>query len=329
MCETKDANSSNTMNTFSTNEEALSKEIFDISGYSEKLNEYHSELYGFEERLYYLWYKPFSLYEYFTIQTQEVNKKYKDAYGQIAAEEDDLVFSVVLRLHAKSCIVAKEVLALMRSGYPDGASARCRTLNEFVIISYFIAKHGNEVAKRYVDHRNIETCKAAEEFQKYCKKIGEIPLADEEMEKHRKKRQDLIDLYKSPFKEMHGWAADALNNPKPSLSDLMRNVGFSHLLPSNRMASWAIHASNAKCLLFTLSSPDEGCILTGESNYGMADPGCSATLSLWQINHLLITLRENRNNQTIIESMTSLTNEIRKTFVEVHNSIDTSIVKMS
>ena len=317
------------MSTFSPNEDPLSDKIFDISVHSKKLDKYHFELYGFEERLYYLWNKPFSLYEYFIIQTQDVNEKYKDTYGQIAAEEDDLVFSIVLRLHAKSCIVAKEVLALMRSGYPDGASARCRTLNEFVIISYFIAKHGNEVAKRYVDHRNIETCKAAEEFQKFCKIIGEIPLSDEEMEKHRRKRQDLINLYKSPFKESFGWAADALKNPKPNLSDLMRNVGLSHLLPSNRMASWAIHASNAKCLLFTLSSPDEGCILTGECNFGMADPGCSATMSLWQMNHLLITLKENQNNQTIIESMTSLTNETRKAFIEVHNSIDTSIVKMS
>ena len=59
----------------------------------------------------------------------------------------------------------------MRSGYPDGASARCRTLNEFVIISYFIAKHGNEVAKRYVDHRDIETCRLLKNSKSIVKKL--------------------------------------------------------------------------------------------------------------------------------------------------------------
>ena len=310
------------------NGDGLNKSLFDLSAMPEILNKYYPEIYGFEERLYYLWCDAFTLYEYFTIQSQEINRVYKNRYGQIAAEKEDLVFSVILRLHAKSCIVAKEVLALMRSGYPDGANARCRTLNEFVIISLFIVKHGNEVAKRFVDHRLIETYKAALEFQKYCKQREELPFSTDEMESLKKRQDKLIALYQKSFKGNYGWAADVLKNPNPNLTDLMQDVELTYLSPSNRMASWSIHASNAKCMMFTLASPPkDDVILTGESNIGMADPGCLAAMSLWHMNRVLITLRENQDNQLILDSMTVLVNKMCKVFVDIHNSIDTNYVR--
>jgi hypothetical protein len=293
-----------------------------------QLEEYHSQLYGFEERLYYRWSMPFSLFEYFIIRSQDINEEFITKFGQLATEEKDLVFSILLRLHAKACIVAKEVLTLMRSGYPDGASARCRTLNELAVISFFIAKHGNDVAERYMRHRVIEDFKDATELQKYYEKIGETPFSDDEMEKLHKKRENLIELYKKPFKERYGWAADALNNPNPNFTDIMRNVEFSHLLPSYRMASYAIHA-NSKCLMFKLASPEEDLILTGESNIGMADPGQRAAISLLQINVALLNSKISIENLAKIRSMMLLVNEINKAFIDVHNSIDLNNVSVS
>lgn len=293
-----------------------------------KLDEYHSQLYGFEERLYYRWSMPFSLFEYFILQSQEINGDFHKEFGGIAAEEKDLVFGILLRLQAKACIVAKEVLTLMRSGYPDGASARCRTLNEIVVISFFIVKHGNDVAERYMRHRVIEDYQAAKEFQDYCKISGEIPFSNEEMEKLHENCEALIEQYKKPFdkrtfNKRYGWAANALNNPNPNFTDLVRDMEFSRLLPSYRMASWAIHA-NSKCMMFKLASPDEGFILTGESNIGMADPGQSAAISLLQINFALLNLKISIENLARIRSMMLLVNQINKAFIDVHNSIDLS-----
>jgi hypothetical protein len=293
-----------------------------------QLEEYHSQLYGFEERLYYRWSMPFSLFEYFILQSQSINEEFIKEFGWLAVEENDLVFGTIIRLHAKACIVAKEILTLMRSGYPDGASARCRTLNEFVVISFFIAKHGNDVAERYMRHRVIEDYQAAKEFQDYCKISGEIPFSNEEMEKLYENREALIEQYKKPFKKRtfhkkYGWAANALNNPYPNFTDLMKDVEFSRLLPSYRMASWAIHA-NSKCMMFKLASPDEEFILTGESNIGMADPGQSAAISLLQINFALLNLKISIGNLTKIQAMILLVNEITKAFIDVHNSIDMS-----
>lgn len=293
-----------------------------------KLEEHYSQLYGFEERLYYRWSMPFSLFEYFILESQDINEEFIKKFWQLAAEENDLVFSSIIRLHAKACIVAKEVLTLMRSGFPDGANARCRTLNEIAVFSFFIPKHGNDVAERYAKHRVIEDYKAAKELQKYCDKIGETPFSDEEMEKLHKNYETLIKLYEKPFGGIYGWAAQALGNKSPHFADLIEDVELSHLLPSYRMASYAIHA-NSKCLMFKLSSPDEDEILTGESNIGMADPGQRAAISLLQINFALMNLKISYEYLIKIRSMFLLVNRINKAFIEVHDSIDLSERRIS
>ena len=306
-------------------EEQFKNSIADLP---RKIDEYHSQLYGFEERLYSRWSVPFSLFEYFILQSQNINEEFIKEYGQIAAEEKDLVFSMIIRLHAKACIVAKEVLTLMRSGYSDGANARCRTLNEFAVFSFFIAKHGNDVAERYMKHRIIEDYKAAQELQKYCEKIGETPFSNDELEKLQKNYEAQIKLYEKPFGGSYGWAAKALNNKNPHFANLIDDVELSHLLPSYRMASYAIHA-NSKCLMFKLASPDEDLILTGESNIGMADPGQRAAISLLQINFVLLNLKISVANLTRIRSMILLVNQINKAFIEVHDSINMDDVSVS
>jgi len=266
---------------------------------------------------------PFSLFEYFILQSQSINEEFIKEFGLLAVEENDLVFGTIIRLHAKACIVAKEVLTLMRSGYPDGANARCRTLNEIAVFSFFIAKHGDDVAKRYIKHRIIEDYKAAKELQKYCEKIGETPFSNEEMEKLHENFETLIKLYEKPFGGSYGWAAQALNKKSPRFADLIEDVELSHLLPSYRMASYAIHA-NSKCLMFKLASPNEDLILTGESNIGMADPGQRAAISLLQINFALLNLKISIDNLTKIRSTILPVNQINKAFIDVHNSIDLS-----
>ncbi|MFA6362893.1 DUF5677 domain-containing protein [Methanoregula sp.] len=304
-----------------------------ITDLSRKIDEYHSQLYGFEERVCYRWSLPFSLFEYLIIQSQEINEEFHKEFGKIATEERDLVFGILFRLHEKACIVAKEVIALMKSGYSDGANARCRTLYEFAVISFFIAKHGNDVAERYINYQAIEEYRAAKEYQEYCKITGDIPFSNEEMEKMNEKCETLIEQYKKPFTKRtfnkgYGWAAKALNLPNPKFSDLARDVDFSRLLFPYSMASWAIHA-NAKCLMFKLASPDEKYILTGESNIGMAEPGQRAAISLLQINFALLNSKISIENLTRIRSMILLVNEINKAFSEVHDSINMNEVRIS
>ncbi len=80
--------------------------------------------------------------------------------------ENNHVFFVLTRSHARACQIAREILTLIKNGYADGAMARWRALHEISVISSFIAKHGNEVAEKYLLHSNIESNKAAVLYQK-------------------------------------------------------------------------------------------------------------------------------------------------------------------
>jgi hypothetical protein len=64
---------------------------------------------------------------------------------------------LLLGIHARSCIVSREVLLLLRNGSPDGAYSRLRTLHEHAVVMTLIANdHTYEVAERYQDHATFE-----------------------------------------------------------------------------------------------------------------------------------------------------------------------------
>ncbi len=81
------------------------------------------------------------------------------------AKEGDFVFDVVIRLHARACQIASEVLKLLKSGFADGAHARWRSLHEVAVVALFIHKHGNDVAEKYLLHDVVESYRAATQYR--------------------------------------------------------------------------------------------------------------------------------------------------------------------
>lgn len=64
---------------------------------------------------------------------------------------------LLLGIHARSCIIASETLLLLRSGFPDGAYSRLRTLHEHAVVMTLIGNdHTYEVAERYQDRACFE-----------------------------------------------------------------------------------------------------------------------------------------------------------------------------
>lgn len=190
-----------------------------------------------------------------------------------ATEENFFLIDAVTRLHGQSCLIGKEILTLLRSGYADGANARWRSLHEVVVVACFIWKHGNEIARRYLEHDIIESYRALNEYQKNAKRLGLIPFSSDEIREISEKRKHLIEKYGNSYKNVYGWASSALDMAKPTLADLERSVRLNHLRPYYRMASHHVHP-NPKSILFKLglSHLSGETILAGPSNAGLADP---------------------------------------------------------
>ena len=54
----------------------------------------------------------------------------------------------------------------------DGAMARWRTLDEIAVVSFFVQKHGEDLAERYTVHQHIESWKAAERYNECRERLG-------------------------------------------------------------------------------------------------------------------------------------------------------------
>ena len=127
---------------------------------------------GFEARLYARWRRALDLFEAIMVIAQESGQEFNQKHRAGASQNEDHVFDALSRLHARACLIASEVLALLRSGHASGAHARWRTLHELAVVAYFIEKHGEEVAERYLLHYMVESAKSAEEYQIYSARLN-------------------------------------------------------------------------------------------------------------------------------------------------------------
>jgi len=191
--------------------------------------------------------------------------------------------AVLRLLHARSCQVTQETIALLSGGFADGAMARWRTLHEIAAVALVIGNHGEDLAERYLAHEVVEVRKAALQYQTHASRLGQQRLNDAEMRHIEKQYQSVIAKYGPDFKGSQGWAAATLGKRDPTIADILEASKIDHLGPYYRMASHNVHA-NPKGVFFKLGLMGEmNVLLAGPSNAGLADPGDATARSLVQI----------------------------------------------
>lgn len=262
------------------------------------------------------WGKPIDLLEMLCFLAKDAGDDFNNKFRPLASKDNNLVVDVLTRLHARSCQIASEIILLLRNGFADGAHARWRTLHEISIIGYFIAKHGNATAERYICHTAIEEFKAANVYQKHCETLGYEKLTAESFGAIQEKYEYYINKFGKSYRKQNGWASVALGIDDPKIVDIETDVGLAHMRPYYQMACHNIHA-NPKGIFFKLGLiPESGDILlTGPSNLGLSDPGHSTTISLIQITtNLLSSGPMNLDRLVILLILTKLEKEIGEAF---------------
>jgi hypothetical protein len=244
----------------------------------------HEDFSGFEKRLQASWRRPLDLLEMLIVVCTEAGDALNQQWQwKKKSREENLVFEVVRRLHARACQVASEILCLLQSGFAPAAHARWRTLHETNVTAHFIADRGGDVAERFLLHEHIEALRAAEQIQTYAKRLRERPFSRSEMSRLRRTRDQLEKQFGAEFRHPYGWAAATLQMKKPTFSDIEAPTKLDHLRPYYKMASYSVHAT-VKSIRFSLALlPGHDVLLTGASNAGLEIPGHSAALSLAQI----------------------------------------------
>ena len=155
------------------------------------------------------------------------------------SKEPSSVTHVSMRVLARACQIASEIVCLLRDGYADGAHARWRCLHEMAIVLIFIVDHGEEMAEKYLLHETIESYRAATQYQKYCETLGYLPIPQEQIDELRMTRDELIDRFGKGFDSDYGWASGANNKERPNFSDIEQLVEMNHYRPYYRLNSVA------------------------------------------------------------------------------------------
>ena len=111
------------------------------------LAEKEAERLVFEYNMYRRWGKALDALEMLILLSFECGDAFNSFFREKAVSENDLVFEVLTRIHARACQVAYEIFTLLKAGYADGAHARWRCLHELTVIGVFIAESGQETRR--------------------------------------------------------------------------------------------------------------------------------------------------------------------------------------
>jgi hypothetical protein len=286
------------------------------------LRQRHALIDGFERRLYETWRDPLDLLEMMIVCCIEGAEAVGDAWPWGKSPDDDVVYDVVRRLQAQGCLVATEVLALLKAGFASGAHARWRSLHELAVTASFIREHGKDTAERFLAHEHVEAFKAATLYQTHCRRLRQRRYTRKEMEVFTLARDAAIQKYGPEFKGRYGWAAPALGRPCDQFEPLERHVKLDHLRPYYRMASYPVHAT-AKTINFSLALGNRrDVLLVGGSDLGLSDPGQCMAISLSQITLALLMLWPTTDSILLMRILQLLVDEIGTVFPKADRKLN-------
>lgn len=271
----------------------------------------------FCKRNYKRWQVAFDLFETLVVICTEAGQNFNNSYRPTAAKENDVVFEIVVRHHARACHIAQEIMCLLKSGFPDGAHARWRALHEVTATAMFIKKHGRECAERFYWHDVVESYKGMLQHRKYENRLQEKGPTDEELEECKEVYRQMIAKYGKAFGKSYGWASHVIKNNHVTFADIEKNVSLDHMRPYFKWASQNIHAG-AKGITnkIGLCEATEDILLAGPSNSGMTDPAHATAISLVQITTVLLTIKPNIDRLVVLNIIFEMEKEVGEAFLQ-------------
>jgi hypothetical protein len=287
------------------------------------LDEHRLRRISFESRLLLRWRKPINLLRALQVIALESGEEFcKDSNINVVNDEPDKI-KALISIHARACRITDEILCLLRGGFPDAAFARWRTLHELSVLSFFISENDNELSQRYLDYSVIDSYKEMEEYNYHQNTLELEPLDEETIESLKLKRNNLIKKYGKNYIENYGWAANTLSDNHPTFKKIEECVGLDYMRPYYKMACNNIH-SGAKGNLYSLGliKNDGSILLSGSSNYGLADAGQNTAISLQQICTALLMQRKKYEHLVITKVIEIFSHEISEAFVKVQKQIE-------
>jgi hypothetical protein len=277
----------------------------------------------FEGRLYKRWKIPLDLIECLIRISYESAEEHKNKLSHILNNTNNYKIEALLKIHTRALQISNEILVQLKAGYPDGANARWRSLHELSIISIFLLQNNNEVSKRYLDHVIMKKFKEAKDYRTYYKKLGYLPIERKEFNKLKKMHDKFISTYGNDFECRSGfeWIPPNILQDR-NFRALEEHVKLDKLHVFYNLACNSVHGGARG--FYRLGLIDElqtQLLLTGPSNYGLADPLQNTAISLLHITNCLLSIEPDFESLLQMNVMMNYVNEIGPKSVKVQEKI--------
>lgn len=277
----------------------------------------------FEDAVLITWRKPLCLLDLLLTICREVSTDFSSEYGIGRSSKRAYVQRALAGLQANACLVFDEIVRLLKSGFPNGAHLRWRTLHELSCISYFISKHGGDLAKRFLDYEAIDVYFQAEAISEHQKKMDCDSLSKSDFRAVKKDFNAIKKLYGADFTNEsnypYGWIPRTVLKTR-SLKEIEKSVGLDSFGSYYDLAGYNLHGGQ-NGLMFKVGSKKNQSkhvvIPVGPSNYGLAEPGKNAAISLGQVTACLLLSESGVKRVVIVEALRNLVDEICEAFSRI------------
>ena len=277
----------------------------------------------FEAAVYRTWKKPLDLLDVLLNICLEVANGVTLGYGSEKAMKQSYVQTALARQQATACLIFNEIVHLLKSGFPSGASSHWRALHEIACVSYFISDHGEDMAKRFLDYEVVESYFQAEAIYEHQQQMECTYLSESDFKALKKKITKTEKIYGSDFVKKsnypYGWIPRTVLKTQ-SLREIEKVAKLGMLRPYYDLASFNVYGG-PKGLIFKLgilAKQNERVVFpSGPSNYGLADPGKIAAISLGQVTACLLLAGSGVKRLLIVEALRNLVDEICDAFCEI------------
>lgn len=284
----------------------------------------------FEAAVYRTWKKPLDLLTLLLNICLEVASGITLDHEIEKSEKRSYVETALAKQQTNACLVFNEIIHLLKSGFPSGAHSLWRILHEIVCVSYLISKHGEDIAKRFLDYEEVESYFHADAIYEHQQKMDCIYLSEKDFKILKKKLAKMEKTYGSDFVKKsnypYGWIPRTVLK-KQSLREIEKVVQLGMHRPYYDLANYTLY-TGSKALIFRLGmiKRDNKDLVfpVGPSNYGLADPGKSAAISLGQITACLLAAESDIESLVIIEALRNLVDEICDAFCAIQEEFGKS-----
>lgn len=239
--------------------------------------------------------------------------------------ENENHIGLLIRLHAKACSMANEILLLLKNGFADAAQARWRSLHEVNVTLKFIHTSGAQCSERFLAHEIVDSYETMKSHRKYENRLQEKVPTNDEYEMIETMYKNSLRKFGKDFKEQYGWAIPFLpeTTGKTGFQRIEKYVELDHMRPYFKWASQNIHTST-KTILKSLSMPtfEKDIINVGPSNFGLTDPAHCTAISLMQSTIWLIMTDMSENSAITMNILRSLAKSVGDEFLTVSKKFE-------